>query len=293
MSFMPARPAPDSSPPQPKEEEGSSFKSSGASFKGSAAPQRGAYGFVHASACCGEERLDAVPDDGGRVAHGADVQNLDTPGLHPMGFFGQGTAPPTAAAAGTDASPRAAGARSATPPGARKRASFLAQSGPSRDNSRDASHIAKPAKPAKPLERSLTSNSLCSEDGGKTSTSFTSAASSSFQAGANQKSRIVRSQHTVANLLSHGLTTKSEKESFKLDVETVRARISTISHRTLDPRSRFIRSWDIITIIALAYTAFVTPFEVAFFEPAVRDPRPAVSDVVSALSAAPRTHRRD
>jgi hypothetical protein len=52
-------------------------------------------------------------------------------------------------------------------------------------------------------------------------------------------------------------------------VHTVRARINSISHRTLDPRSRFIRMWDMITIFALAYTAFVTPFEVAFFEPSL------------------------
>ena len=64
-------------------------------------------------------------------------------------------------------------------------------------------------------------------------------------------------------------TTKAEMEEFKLDVKDVRKRIQAVSHSTLDPRSKFIKRWDLITLSALTYTAFVTPFEVAFFEPSL------------------------
>ena len=34
----------------------------------------------------------------------------------------------------------------------------------------------------------------------------------------------------------------------------------------LDPRSRFMRDWDAVVGLMLVYTAFVTPFEVAFID---------------------------
>ena len=49
----------------------------------------------------------------------------------------------------------------------------------------------------------------------------------------------------------------------------VRKRIRTMSRRTLDPRSRMVRGWDLLMVSALVFTAFVTPFEVAFFEAAL------------------------
>ena len=80
-------------------------------------------------------------------------------------------------------------------------------------------------------------------------------------------SHILRSQHTVSNLLAFtGPGQITDLESFKRDVQNTRHRIHNISRRTLDPRSRFVRAWDLITVMALLFTTFVTPFEVAFFD---------------------------
>ena len=86
----------------------------------------------------------------------------------------------------------------------------------------------------------------------------------------NKNSQLLRSQHTVNNLLAMGgiggpAGKQGDMVHFKKDVDVVRKRLKTISHRTLDPRSNFVRTWDTITILALAFTAFVTPFEVSFF----------------------------
>ena len=96
---------------------------------------------------------------------------------------------------------------------------------------------------------------------------------SSFTSGVNRKSAMLRSQHTVSNLLTFGFpTSQAERDDFKRDVVAVRNRIATFSRRTIDPRSRFVKAWDLITICALLFTAFVTPFEVAFYEPKVSSP---------------------
>ena len=85
----------------------------------------------------------------------------------------------------------------------------------------------------------------------------------------NRNSQLLRSQHTVNNLLAMsgigGQSGITDKAVFKRDVDVVRKRLKQISQRTLDPRSNFVRTWDLITILALAFTAFVTPFEVSFF----------------------------
>ena len=81
------------------------------------------------------------------------------------------------------------------------------------------------------------------------------------------RSRMLRSQKTVNNLLTMeaGVAQVKPASAFKSDVEKIRKRIQTIDRRVINPRSLFIRVWDLITVAALLFTAFVTPFEVAFF----------------------------
>ena len=91
--------------------------------------------------------------------------------------------------------------------------------------------------------------------------------SNSFTVIRNEKSRIMRSQHTVGNLLAFTAGQRiGDREVFKADVEKVRHRLHTINRRTIDPRSGFMRVWDLLTVVALLFTCFVTPFEIAFFE---------------------------
>lgn len=83
-----------------------------------------------------------------------------------------------------------------------------------------------------------------------------------------KRSSMLTSQHTVNNLLTFigGDSGAKRDQDFSHDVERTRKRLRDISRRTIDPRSRFVRIWDAITVLALAFTAFVTPFEVGFFE---------------------------
>lgn len=80
------------------------------------------------------------------------------------------------------------------------------------------------------------------------------------------KTRHQQTQNTVNSLLSFksqaGESLVGDIEVFRKEVMNNRARIRTISKSTIDPRSRFVRVWDGITICALLFTASVTPFEV-------------------------------
>ena len=71
----------------------------------------------------------------------------------------------------------------------------------------------------------------------------------------------------VSNLLAFGSGPVVDKAQFRQEVVAVRHRLKTISRRTINPRSRFVRTWDLLMVSALVFTALVTPFEVAFFEP--------------------------
>ena len=51
------------------------------------------------------------------------------------------------------------------------------------------------------------------------------------------------------------------------DVRNMRKRIHSINRTTLNPRSKNIARWDLVTIGALFFTALVTPVEVAFIQP--------------------------
>ena len=91
--------------------------------------------------------------------------------------------------------------------------------------------------------------------------------SSTFNASVNTRTNfMLRSQYTISNLLAFsGAGQVGDKEQFKLEVVRTRKRIHALSRRTIDPRSRFVRVWDSITVCALLFTTFVTPFEVSFF----------------------------
>lgn len=91
----------------------------------------------------------------------------------------------------------------------------------------------------------------------------------SFKLEASRSSRILKSQFTVNNLMSMEAPVGKEMdtpEDFGNGVEATRKRLHDISRRTVNPRSPFVRMWDSVTVIALLYVAFVTPFEVAFIE---------------------------
>ena len=68
---------------------------------------------------------------------------------------------------------------------------------------------------------------------------------------------MIRSQHTVSNLLAFsgvgGVGAIEDKEAFKEEVLRVRKRLVTISRRTLDPSSRFVKMWDLCTLCALVF----------------------------------------
>ena len=51
---------------------------------------------------------------------------------------------------------------------------------------------------------------------------------------------------------------------FHEQAEAMRRRMRQMDRRTINPNSRFVLWWDQTIMIALLYTAFVTPFEVAF-----------------------------
>ena len=88
--------------------------------------------------------------------------------------------------------------------------------------------------------------------------------------------RKLRSQDTVDQLVSFGQTGKlslehSSKEEelaqFKTDALEMRRRLKRMGRTTISPQSKFLRYWDLVTVLCLLWTAFVTPFEVGFLDP--------------------------
>ena len=57
---------------------------------------------------------------------------------------------------------------------------------------------------------------------------------------------------------------KEDQEKFRQQTEDIRRRLRSMERRTINPQSKFMRYWDQIVVLALLFTAFVTPFEVAF-----------------------------
>ena len=56
----------------------------------------------------------------------------------------------------------------------------------------------------------------------------------------------------------------ADKERFREQTEAIREKLRRMERRTINPQSKFMRYWDQIVVMALLFTAFVTPFEVAF-----------------------------
>jgi hypothetical protein len=48
-------------------------------------------------------------------------------------------------------------------------------------------------------------------------------------------------------------------------MEALRARLAALERFTVNPNGRFMRRWDKLMMMAIAWTATVTPFEIAFF----------------------------
>ena len=98
-------------------------------------------------------------------------------------------------------------------------------------------------------------------------------ATSTFQVDCNEASRALRSQKTVKNLMSLNKsghiqapaeTTETEKEAFKRAHDKVKRQIERMGRTTISPQSKFLKYWDVVTLFALLWTAFITPFEVGF-----------------------------
>ena len=108
--------------------------------------------------------------------------------------------------------------------------------------------------------------------------SFTrSKSTNAFNVEANTRSRLLRSQNTVKNLLSYQTaqarlhqsekTRREERIDFVEHVRRVRLQLSQMSRWTLNPHSRFVRYWDFVILTALMITVFITPWEVSFLPP--------------------------
>ena len=51
------------------------------------------------------------------------------------------------------------------------------------------------------------------------------------------------------------------------DLKKIRARLHASGRWLLDPEGWFSRTWDSLTLFALFFTVFVTPYEIAFLVP--------------------------
>ncbi len=97
-----------------------------------------------------------------------------------------------------------------------------------------------------------------------TSSSFLTSSS----LGSDQESGVLKARRnsTVSGLM--GFSDSGDAESFRAEAAANRVRIRSLSRGTLNPRSRFVKAWDLVLILALLFTTFVTPFEIAFLESA-------------------------
>lgn len=59
-------------------------------------------------------------------------------------------------------------------------------------------------------------------------------------------------------------TTEERQAEFKAATQQIRKQLAHMRRGTLDPHSKFLKLWDVVTMLALTFTIFVTPFEVAF-----------------------------
>jgi hypothetical protein len=92
--------------------------------------------------------------------------------------------------------------------------------------------------------------------------------SATFAAELNRNSRVLSSSATINNLLGASFKL-TDAEAFKEEVRKNRVRIRKMSRSIIHPHSRFLRIWDVVTMLALVFTAFITPFEVGFFDSSI------------------------
>ena len=76
-------------------------------------------------------------------------------------------------------------------------------------------------------------------------------------------------ESTTGSLFKVG---SSVKQLFIAETASYRKRVKQLERMTIHPNSRFIGRWDMVTIVALIYTASVTPFEAR--APRLRPPTP-------------------
>ena len=57
-----------------------------------------------------------------------------------------------------------------------------------------------------------------------------------------------------------------DRKAFLAHAHLVRRQLSRMQARTIDPKGRFLKRWDIVLVCAMFWTATVTPFEVAFLK---------------------------
>lgn len=103
------------------------------------------------------------------------------------------------------------------------------------------------------------------------SESFVKRQSATFAAELNRNSRVLSSSATINNLLA-GSFKMHDVGVFREEVRRNRIRIRKMSRSVIHPHSRFLRLWDVATLLALVFTAFITPFEVGFFDTSSIDP---------------------
>ena len=57
------------------------------------------------------------------------------------------------------------------------------------------------------------------------------------------------------------------RQSFIIAHNKLKQQIDRMGRSTINPQSKFLMWWDVLTAFALLWTAFVTPFEVGFLSP--------------------------
>ena len=99
---------------------------------------------------------------------------------------------------------------------------------------------------------------------------------STFGVARGDRSRQLASQKTVNNLISFSQAGPldlefADKEAARAEYLRAHAKVKSQIHRmgrtTISPQSKFLGRWDVATATAMLWTAFVTPFQIAFLEP--------------------------
>ena len=97
--------------------------------------------------------------------------------------------------------------------------------------------------------------------------------SKSFNSLAKERATAEGFQQTfqLQSALNRQKTTRAERQQMLDDIQAQAARyreqIRRTNRMTLSPHSRYMQRWDVITTVALLFTATVTPFEVGIMEP--------------------------